>query len=201
MLEIKNLSKKFGENTVLKNINLNNDLSILAVGDFHQGVLGILASRVCHEYNRPAIIFTKTEEGTYKGSGRSISTINIHSILCSMSDLFVRFGGHKMAVGLEILPENFEEFKRRFNAQIKQTTSCLDFKAAFDYDIEITEDDISLKFINQLKLLEPFGCAHEKPIFMMQSIMLIIFALHLLTNQCVSFHHKNWFFVCTTKRL
>lgn len=157
----------------LKNINLNNDLSILAVGDFHQGVLGILASRVCHEYNRPAIIFTKTDEGTYKGSGRSISTINIHSILCSMSDLFVRFGGHKMAVGLEILPENFEEFKQRFNAQIKQTTSCLDFKTAFDYDIEITEDDISLKFINQLKLLEPFGCAHEKPIFMMKANALV----------------------------
>lgn len=157
----------------LKNINLNDDYAILSVGNFHQGVLGILASRICHEYNRPAIIFTKTEDGTYKGSGRSTSTINIHSILCSMQELFVRFGGHKMAVGLEIVPENFNEFKSRFNKAIKDTTTNLDYKVSNEYDIEITEEDISLKFINQLKLLEPFGCANEKPVFMLKANSLV----------------------------
>lgn len=153
----------------LTNIDLKSNYAILAVGDFHQGVLGILASRVCHEYNRPAIIFTKTPDGTYKGSGRSIGTINIHSILCNMNDLFVRFGGHKMAIGLEILPENFDKFKEKFNSEIQKCTTVDDFKLSNSYDIEITEDDISLKFINQLRLLEPFGCSNEKPIFMMKA--------------------------------
>lgn len=157
----------------LNNINLQTDYAILSVGNFHQGVLGILASRVCHEYNRPAIIFTKTADGTYKGSGRSISSVNIHSILCNMSDLFVRFGGHKMAVGLEIMPEKFDEFKKRFNTEIAKCTSCDNFKLVSDYDIEITEDDISLKFINQLRMLEPFGCANEKPILMMKANSLV----------------------------
>lgn len=157
----------------LTNIDLKSNFAILSVGDFHQGVLGILASRVCHEYNRPAIIFTKTPEGTYKGSGRSIGSINIHSILCNMSDLFVRFGGHKMAVGLEILPEKFEEFKNRFNSEIQRCTTFEDFKISNFYDIEITEEDISLKFINQLRLLEPFGCANEKPVFMMKTNSLV----------------------------
>ncbi len=157
----------------LTNIDLKSNFAILSVGNFHQGVLGILASRVCHEYNRPAIIFTKTPEGTYKGSGRSISSVNIHSILCNMSDLFVRFGGHKMAVGLEILPEKFDEFKKRFNSEIQKSTTFEDFKLSYDYDIEITEEDISLKFINQIKLLEPFGCANEKPTFMMRANSLV----------------------------
>lgn len=157
----------------LKNIDANNDYAILAVGNFHQGVLGILASRVCHEYNRPAIVFTKTEDGRLKGSGRSINSINIHNILCTMSDLFVRFGGHKMAVGLEILPENFEEFRQRFNKEIKKQTTNNDFTMVNSFDIEIYEEDLSLKFINQLKLLEPFGCANEKPIFMMKANNLI----------------------------
>lgn len=157
----------------LKNIDINNNSAILVVGDFHQGVLGILASRVCHDYNRPAIIFSKTEEGTLKGSGRSTGTINVHSILCELSHLFIRFGGHKMAVGLELLPENFEEFKKQFNQKIKETTSPSDFVVERNCDIEITEEDINLKFINNLKLLEPFGCGNEKPIFMLKTNGLI----------------------------
>jgi len=143
------------------------------VGDFHQGVLGILASRICHEYNRPTIIFTRTEEGTYKGSGRSVPGVNIHSVLCSMGDMFLRFGGHKMAIGLEILPDKFNEFKKAFNNSIDIDSINEARKSDYNYDIEITEDDISLKFINQLKLLEPFGCANEKPIFMMRANALI----------------------------
>lgn len=157
----------------LKDINLNDNSAILCVGDFHQGVLGILASRVCHEYNRPSIIFTKTEDGTYKGSGRSVGNINIHSILSSMSDLFVRFGGHKMAIGMEILPENFTEFSKRFNNELAKITTKSDFQNDYEYDIEITEEDISMKFINQLKMLEPFGCGNEKPVFMLKTNNLV----------------------------
>ena len=157
----------------LKAVNLNEEKALIVVGDFHQGVLGILASRICHEYNRPTIIFTKTEDGTYKGSGRSIPGVNIHSVLCTMSDMFMRFGGHKMAVGLELLPEKFDDFKKKFNDNIDINSINETINSSCGYDIEITEDDISLKFINQLKLLEPFGCSNEKPIFMMKANALV----------------------------
>ncbi|MBQ8468818.1 MAG: single-stranded-DNA-specific exonuclease RecJ [Clostridia bacterium] len=155
----------------IKNIDIEKNNVILAVGEFHQGVLGILASRVCHDFNRPAIIFTKTQEGTYKGSGRSVGNIDIHSKLAELSDLFVRFGGHKMAVGVEIVPENFEEFKTKFNSLMESDIKDYEkqLSSSRNYDIEITEDDINLNFINQVKLLEPFGCENEKPVFMLKA--------------------------------
>ena len=158
----------------LKNIDLTNYPAILVKGDFHQGVLGILASRVCHDYNRPTIVFTETEEGTYKGSGRSVGNIDIHGILSSMSDLFVRFGGHKMAIGLEITKENYDKFYQLFNQKLKETTLPNDYEIHDEYDIEIFENDINLKFIKELKMLEPFGCENEKPILMLKADKLVV---------------------------
>lgn len=138
--------------------------SALIVGDFHEGVIGILASRVCNELNKPAIIFTKDQEGNLKGSGRSIESIDIHKIISSMAGLLENFGGHKMACGIEILPENFDEFKRIFNENIEKVTHKTDFLVGnLEPDIEIFDDDFNESFINQLNLLEPFGCENEKP--------------------------------------
>ncbi len=185
--------------TQLKNVDVVSDYCVLVCGDFHQGVLGILASRVCHDYNRPCIIFTKTEDGTLKGSGRSIDGINIHSILSDLQHLLIRFGGHKMAIGIELLPQNFEEFKQEFNSRLKQNYSANEFLVNYHYDIEITDADINLKFINNLKMLEPFGCGNEKPSFMLKANNLICeqmkgknykhYKLHTINNkQIVAFN-------------
>ncbi len=140
--------------------------SVLVNGDFHEGIIGILASRVCHEYNKPVIVFTKTENGTLKGSGRSIESIDLHSIIASMPDLLVNFGGHKMAVGVEIAPEAFDEFKRVLNEKILEVVSFEAFVIDdTKFDIEISDDDLTTDFIKQVNLLEPFGYENEKPIF------------------------------------
>ena len=143
--------------------------SVLVKGDFHEGIVGILASRICSEYNKPTIVFTKTNDGTLKGSGRSIASVDLHSIIASIPDLLINFGGHKMAVGVEIAPEAFEEFKTQLNAKILEAVSENEFLIdGAGYDIEITEDDFSEYFINQVALLEPFGCDNEKPVFMIK---------------------------------
>lgn len=139
--------------------------SVLVEGDFHEGIIGILASRVCHEFNKPSIIFTKTEDGTLKGSGRSIDQIDIHKIISTMSDMLVNFGGHKMAVGVEIEESSFGEFKRVFNEKILEIASEETFLLNnARYDIEITENDLTEEFYKKLSLLEPFGCENEKPV-------------------------------------
>ncbi len=152
-------------NEELMSINLNDSPALLVCGDFHQGVLGILASRVCHDYNRPAIIFTKTQEGTLKGSGRSLDSINIHSIISELSSLCLRFGGHKMAIGVELLEENFAEFKQKFLEKLAGLTTVEYYQVEQKFDIEISEQDINPNFVSQLSLLEPFGCCNERPIF------------------------------------
>lgn len=142
-----------------------NEPSILVKGDFHEGTIGIIASRLCHDYHRPTIVFAKTEDGTLKGSGRSVECVDLHKIISEMGSLLLNFGGHKMAVGLEIEPENFELFKNELNKRILEGISpkdlIIDDKI---YDIEIKDDDLSLNFAKQLEVLEPCGEANEKPI-------------------------------------
>ena len=144
----------------------NSKKAILLKGDFHEGVVGILASRVCHEYNKPTIIFTKTEDGTFKGSGRSIDSIDLHKIISGINGMLENFGGHKMAVGVEILPENFDAFESLLNEKIAEEVSTSAFiKKDDNFDIEVTDEDFNMNFLTQVKLLEPFGCENEKPIF------------------------------------
>ena len=153
----------------VKNISFCREGIILLKGDFHQGVLGILASRICHDYNRPAIIFTNTEEGTLKGSGRSIDGVDLHKALSSVQDLLIRFGGHKMAVGLELKEENFEKFKQALSKYISSNINPKAFVVSQNYDIKITEQDINKYFIDQLNALEPYGCSNERPVLMMEA--------------------------------
>ena len=149
--------------------------SVLVKGDFHEGIVGILASRVCHEFNKPAIIFTKTEDGTLKGSGRSIESIDLHQIISSMSDMLVNFGGHKMAVGVEIEEGAFDEFKRVLNEKIAEIATDKDFLIEnAKYDIEIDENDLNDEFFKQLVLLEPFGCENEKPILALKQNSVLV---------------------------
>ncbi len=153
----------------LQKVSIAEENIFLLKGDFHQGVLGILASRICHDYNKPTIIFTMTEEGTLKGSGRSVDGVDLHKALQSVSDILIRFGGHKMAVGLEVKQENFEELKRRLGKAIMAGIDTRKFLISQNYEIKITDQDINKFFIEQIELLEPFGCGNEKPTFMLEA--------------------------------
>ena len=96
---------------LLKNNNFD-EPSILLNGDFHEGTVGIVASKIVSDFNKPTIIFAKTENGTLKGSGRSIESIDLHKIISTMADSLINFGGHKMAVGLEIEEDILKNLKK-----------------------------------------------------------------------------------------
>lgn len=153
----------------MQKVDLSSENIILLKGNFHQGVLGILASRICHDYNRPAIVFTTTEEGTLKGSGRSLDNIDLHRALEECSASLIRFGGHKMAVGVEVRTEDFDKLKLGLKKSIAKQVSMKSFVEKEAYDIKITEDDISKEFIDMLTCLEPFGCKNEKPVLMLET--------------------------------
>lgn len=151
------------------NVDLDKQNIIILVGEFHQGVLGILASRICHDYNRPAIIFTKNNDGTYKGSGRSVDLVDLHLALENVSSLLVKYGGHKLAVGVEVSEFHFERFKLAIDKEVKKQTSLRNLVNTEKYDIQIFEEDINTNFINQINALEPFGCKNEKPSLMFET--------------------------------
>ena len=150
----------------MESISILKMLIICIKGDFHQWILGILASRIMAEYNKPSIIFAKTDNGTYKASGRSVEGLDLHGIIGKYAYLCEHFGGHKMAIGLEIKVERFDEFVSLISNETINALNNLKQNDLSKNDyIIIKEKDINADFISQLNLLAPFGCDNEKPIF------------------------------------
>lgn len=136
----------------------------LSSSNWEEGVIGIAASKLAEQFNRPAILFTEND-GIMKGSARSIQGVNIFEVIRSCKDLLIRFGGHSMAAGLSLRKENLNTFIERVNEYIKQNTDKSCFEKKIIYDEEINIGDINADMIKLLKLLEPFGCGNPKPLF------------------------------------
>jgi len=137
---------------------------IVIKGDYHEGVVGIIASRLVHKFKKPAIVLSE-KEGVLKGSGRSLGNIDIFSLVNECKDLLEGFGGHKMACGLSVKPENFDAFKKMLNEKILKYNEN-DFFIE-DYVIgELPFREIDLELLDILKEFEPYGEGNPKPKFL-----------------------------------
>jgi single-stranded-DNA-specific exonuclease len=150
---------------IKENIDLESRRSILVAGNnWHQGVIGIVASRLAREYNRPAIVLT-IMNGTAYGSGRSVGNFNLVDTLRNCSGLLERFGGHPMAVGVGMLSENIEKFTAAFEEETQKHFTASDMLLTYDYDGDVELDDIDDDFFNFMEHLMPFGHGNAKPVF------------------------------------
>jgi single-stranded-DNA-specific exonuclease len=133
--------------------------------NWHRGVLGIVASRVVDRYHRPVFVLSRSEDGLAQGSGRSISKFHLLDALESMSDLFLKFGGHEHAAGLTLRSERIDEFRERFNACAKSRLKPEDFQPQLEIDALIDFAEITDRSVNEIFQLAPFGCGNPTPIF------------------------------------
>ena len=136
---------------------------------WHEGVLGIIASRMVKKYFRPVILIA-IKDGIGKGSARSIPGFNIYNGLMSCSDLLETFGGHSMAAGLQIKAEHMDIFQKNFESTVQQMTTSDDFVQTISIDYELNFDDISDALINELETLKPFGAGNHEPLFMAKNV-------------------------------
>lgn len=141
---------------------------ILKSNDWDSGILGIVCSRLVDMYNRPVILFSNID-GELKGSARSIDDVNIHQVLNSVKELLEVFGGHKVAAGLTLKEQNFEEFKNRVCAFIVQNINTKAFIPIEYYDVELNVNELNQKMFDDLKKIEPCGCENQKPRFLVKS--------------------------------
>jgi len=158
-----NLRKEI-EKEIVESIEIDeNDDFLIAYGDYHEGVVGIIASRLVHKYKKPAIVLC--DNGEYlKGSGRSLGNIDIFELVSGCEELLEGFGGHKMACGLSIKCENVEKFKKKINTLITKYSED-DFYIE-DFVIgELPFSEIDLELLDILKEFEPYGEANPKPKF------------------------------------
>lgn len=180
-LEVSNKERKYiqaqvfeeAKNTFVKSFDGSDPLIAIVYDEaWHEGVIGIVASKLVETYKVPAIVFTNAEEeGIIKASARAAGELNIFDCLNACKDLFVKFGGHKAAAGLSMPKENLKEFKERMNAILKDIPA-IERTAQFTYDLEITPQEITPQLLKDLEKLEPFGMGNEKPVFKMKNVRL-----------------------------
>lgn len=156
----------------LEGIGLDGDLPwSLCVYDaeWHQGVVGILASRLKDRFHRPVIVFADGDNNLVKGSARSIPGLHIRDALddvaTSHPGLLSKFGGHAMAAGLSLPKENLEAFRNAFEQAVRGRLSSDDLRAVIDSDGELSPAEFNLELAWQLKYLAPWGQAFPEPVF------------------------------------
>lgn len=139
---------------------------------WHEGVIGIVASRLVEAFKVPAIVFTDSEhEGIIKASCRTAGDLDLFNLLKKVDHLFVKFGGHKAAAGLSMPKENLQEFITLMNQNLKEIPAIVRTRMDF-YDLEIEANEINPKLMRDLDLLEPFGMGNEKPKFKIKNVKL-----------------------------
>ena len=135
----------------------------VAGADWHEGVIGIVASRLVERYHRPVVLIAGTE-GDWKGSGRSIPAFDLHGALGACSSLLGRWGGHRAAAGLSIAEENVDAFAEAFAEQAATVLDEDDLEPVTSIDAVVARGaDLSLDLCAELRKLAPFGLGNPAP--------------------------------------
>ncbi len=137
--------------------------------DWHQGVVGILASRIKEKFHRPVIVFANDNESLIKGSARSIKGLHIRDALEEISTrhpgMITKFGGHAMAAGLTLQKDQFEAFEQAFNAQVQKQVDDDALQGVIESDGELQGSDFNLELAQAIRDAGPWGQSFLEPLF------------------------------------
>jgi single-stranded-DNA-specific exonuclease len=171
--------------------NLEHLITIVYQPHWHEGVIGIVASKMVDTFKAPAIIFTDSEHpGVIKASCRSAGTLDMFNLLKKNEHLFIKFGGHKAAAGLSMKKENLREFITNMNNLLKDIPAIERTRMEF-YDLEIEAGEINPQLMRDLDLLEPFGMGNEKPMFKIKGVHLDSFDIMKEAHVRWNFSHQK----------
>ncbi|MCH3883628.1 single-stranded-DNA-specific exonuclease RecJ [Tenacibaculum aquimarinum] len=163
----KDLDKKITQEALLQ-IEENNEqegfTSVVFDKNWHKGVIGIVASRLIENYYRPTLVFTKSGD-KLAASARSVKGFDVYNALEQCAEFIEQFGGHKYAAGLTLLPENYENFKNKFEEVVANTIDKKLLSPEILIAAEIDLSEINQKFFNIVSQMAPFGPQNMKPVF------------------------------------
>lgn len=168
----KELDAKITQEALLQ-IEENNEqdkcTSVVYNETWHKGVIGIVASRLIETYYRPTLVFTKSGD-KLAASARSVKGFDVYNALEECSEFIEQFGGHKYAAGLTLLPEQYENFKNKFEEVVSRTIQKELLIPEISIDAELELSEITTKFYRVLKQMGPFGPQNMKPVFLSPSV-------------------------------
>lgn len=140
---------------------------VIYLPELHESLAGIVAGRIREKYTRPVFVLTDGQEEV-KGSGRSIAGYDMYGEMTRCGDLFLKYGGHKMAAGLSISREKVEEFRERMNRNCPLTEAELIDKVYID--VAMPFDYANKQLVGEFEKLEPFGNGNSKPLFAQKNV-------------------------------
>ena len=135
---------------------------------WHQGIIGIVASRIVERYEKPAILIALDEEGVGKGSGRSVEGVNIYNALSECRDVLIQYGGHEQAAGLSVREEDLDKFRIMFDLAVEKAGERTESFINIDCKVELS--DISDELLTEFESLEPFGIGNSEPLLVAESV-------------------------------
>lgn len=143
------------------------DMGIIALysENWEPGILGIACARLVEEFKRPTVLFAK-HGNELRGSARSVPSVNIFELFCSLSQYFTAYGGHSQAAGVSMKEENFSAFLQKANEILLATHQQDDFKHEITCEMQLPIDTDFLRFAKELELMEPTGYQNPKPSFL-----------------------------------
>lgn len=146
----------------------HNSVIVVAGENWHQGTIGIVASRICERFGKPAIVFSINGDVAH-GSGRSISPFHLHNALTAVSSLTLAYGGHELAAGVTVKTEDIDDFRTAINDYALNVEAA---RPKLNIDLKINPAGLSVDMVEAMKLLEPFGTGNPKPIFAIMGVTL-----------------------------
>ena len=171
--ELNNYRKTLQEEITKKAQSKSNkeDNAVIVWGeDWHEGVIGIVASKLSNGFKKPAFIFS-LNNGIAKGSARANADINLYDIISKASDILLGFGGHKNAAGLSLKEENLEDFKALINQELEEFKDDLHIDPITLGELDVASVD--LEFLDIIDRFEPYGLENHKPIFKVSQVSVV----------------------------
>lgn len=149
----------------------SSEVIVLADEEWHEGVLGIVASRIVEKTQKPTLLFAiDPEKAIAKGSARSVQGVNLFESLTEVKDLLISFGGHEMAAGMSAKTENLLSIEKKLSAYVKEVKKENNIKIV---DAFIDLKELSVEKIKELEKLRPFGTANSKPLIATKDVSVI----------------------------
>ena len=163
-------SFRIAQNLAEKSDGTGQDAILVVHGrGFETGVIGVTASRLARAYHRPSIVITLDEDPPV-GSARGINDYDIRAALEASADLLIRYGGHKSAAGFTIAREQIPRFIERMKKVARDTLNPQDLEPTILIDADFPLANLSLELMDELRLLEPYGCGNRPPHFIWSKV-------------------------------
>jgi single-stranded-DNA-specific exonuclease len=156
---------------VMDNCEPERDFAIVAGHQaWHCGVIGIAASKVIERFHRPTILFTFGDDGTARGSGRSVPGLHLLEALDECSSLLESYGGHAAAAGMVVRLDKLNDFRAAFNDAVKKRLTADDLSPRITADAEVTLSEMTRQCFAAIRRMEPFGPGNMRPVLVCRNL-------------------------------